>query len=76
MTGADRWFDSFQLIVGQTGSAALVNTCWELDGQRRGLLDLCFVMSVLHTLRGSSVLDDGRSLARPSDPDQEVADEC
>jgi hypothetical protein len=28
-------------------SAALVNTCWELDGQRQVLLDLCFVMSVL-----------------------------
>lgn len=53
VTGAaDRWSDSFQLIVGQTGSAALVNTCWELNGRRRRLLDLCFVMSALHTLAG------------------------
>jgi hypothetical protein len=48
VTGADLWSDSSELIVGQTGSAALVNTCWELDGRRLVLLDLYFVMSVLH----------------------------
>jgi len=72
VTGADQWFDSFQLIVGQAGSAALVNTCWELDGQRRGLLDLCFVMSVSHTL---AVRAWSTTTGRWRVPDQEVADE-
>jgi len=54
MTGANQWFDSSEVIVGQTSSAALVNTCWELDGQRQVLLDLCFVMSVLSHPPGTS----------------------